>query len=372
MSYFCFYDTETTGTDPAKDDIISLGCVVTQYDQVSRCFRTLNTFHTYINPDRDIPAAAVAVHGITPEMLFNQPTFGVALSAFSDYLQPLKGTLFLLAHNGRNFDDVIMYCNAVKHQVVFSDFLERHRIHGFIDTLVVLRKLFAEAPEAVRPKDQKTGRFSFELGHCHHSWCGKPIEGAHDALVDAVATVAIMNAPCVSARYNVYSLLKLFMVPTEKALKWVRQQGGLRFQQLESETLQQQQHISGQSTQIAMVSCSSQPSWANSTDAPLPLASLTTKEEDIDMKSALSDTEASCRICLNCMCFIKLQQEHICQLMPQSVVTAQARRSQTQQKAVSVLWTDSTFLQAQTAEQASAPPPPTASFPLSVIRAVGS
>jgi DNA polymerase III subunit epsilon len=64
-------DTETTGLDPAEGHrIIEIGCV-----EVINRRLTGNTYHQYLNPQRDIDAAATDVHGITNEFLADKPRF---------------------------------------------------------------------------------------------------------------------------------------------------------------------------------------------------------------------------------------------------------------------------------------------------------
>ena len=64
-------DTETTGLEPAHGHrVIEIGCVELLNRRI-----TGRTFHRYLNPERDIDAAALAVHGISREALADQPRF---------------------------------------------------------------------------------------------------------------------------------------------------------------------------------------------------------------------------------------------------------------------------------------------------------
>src|SRR5882672_7232770 len=59
------FDTETTGLDPQKGDrLIEIGCI----ELVNR-FPTGQVFHRYINPERDVPSEAFAIHGLSGEFL---------------------------------------------------------------------------------------------------------------------------------------------------------------------------------------------------------------------------------------------------------------------------------------------------------------
>lgn len=64
-------DTETTGLSPqAGHRIIEIGCI----ELLDRT-RTGRTFHTYVNPKREVEAGAFRVHGISTEFLKDKPLF---------------------------------------------------------------------------------------------------------------------------------------------------------------------------------------------------------------------------------------------------------------------------------------------------------
>src|SRR5262249_10288173 len=64
-------DTETTGLRALKGDrIVEIGCV-----ELNDGIPTGKTFQAYLNPERDVPPQASAVHGLTTEFLADKPTF---------------------------------------------------------------------------------------------------------------------------------------------------------------------------------------------------------------------------------------------------------------------------------------------------------
>ena len=84
-------DTETTGLDPfGGDRIVELGAV-----ELMNHMPTGRTFHAYLNPQRDVPAEAVAVHGLTAEFLADKPLFGAVAAEFAAFL----GEARLVIHN---------------------------------------------------------------------------------------------------------------------------------------------------------------------------------------------------------------------------------------------------------------------------------
>ena len=84
-------DTETTGLSTADDHrIIEIGCV----ELINRKL-TGETFHQYINPQRDIDAGAMEVHGITNEALADKPKFAEIVADFMQFIDGAE----LIIHN---------------------------------------------------------------------------------------------------------------------------------------------------------------------------------------------------------------------------------------------------------------------------------
>ena len=84
-------DTETTGLEPADGHrIIEIGGV----ELVDRRL-TGNTYHQYLQPDREIDAGAVEVHGITNEALADKPRFADVAAEFLDFIRGAE----LVIHN---------------------------------------------------------------------------------------------------------------------------------------------------------------------------------------------------------------------------------------------------------------------------------
>jgi len=84
-------DTETTGLSTADDHrIIEIGCV-----EIINRRLTGETFHQYINPERDIDAGAMEVHGITNEALQDKPKFAEIVDDFMRFIDGAE----LIIHN---------------------------------------------------------------------------------------------------------------------------------------------------------------------------------------------------------------------------------------------------------------------------------
>ncbi len=84
-------DTETTGLEPSQGHrIIEIGAV----EMLNRRL-TGNRFHQYLNPEREIDAGAIEVHGITNEMLVDKPRFADIAADFLAFVQGAE----LVIHN---------------------------------------------------------------------------------------------------------------------------------------------------------------------------------------------------------------------------------------------------------------------------------
>jgi DNA polymerase-3 subunit epsilon len=85
------FDTETTGLDPKTGDrMVEIGCI----EMVNRV-ATGRTFHAYFNPDRDMPAGAEAVHGLSITFLSDKPRFHEKAADLLEFVADSP----LVAHN---------------------------------------------------------------------------------------------------------------------------------------------------------------------------------------------------------------------------------------------------------------------------------
>lgn len=125
-------DTETTGMDPVDGDrLVEIGCL-----ELVNHLPTGRTYHQYINPERDVPAEAVAVHGLTSAFLSDKPTFGEIVGDFLDFI---GDDSTLVIHNAA-FD--MKFLNAELKQFGFPS-IEWKRV---IDTLDMARRKFPGSP----------------------------------------------------------------------------------------------------------------------------------------------------------------------------------------------------------------------------------
>ncbi len=120
-------DTETTGLEPAYGHrIIEIGAI-----ELINKVETGKKFHHYINPERDIPKEAYAIHGISEKFLQDKPKFEEIVD---DFLQFIEDTT-LVIHNAP-FDIKFLNHELGRLNKPSLDF------NSAVDTLLIARKLF--------------------------------------------------------------------------------------------------------------------------------------------------------------------------------------------------------------------------------------
>jgi len=126
-------DTETTGLDPqAGHRIVEIACV-----ELLHRIPTGRDFHRYVNPGRDIPTDALAVHGLTAEFLASHPPF----AAVADELLEFIGADPLVIHNAE-FDLAFLNAELAR--------LDRAPIaFANVDTLAMARQRYPGAPASL-------------------------------------------------------------------------------------------------------------------------------------------------------------------------------------------------------------------------------
>lgn len=295
---FLFWDVESTGRRPTKDDIISLGGVLAQLAPDKHTLIQVDTFHSYVNTPKIIPDDAIAVHHITQSMLQGQPDFPTVVTNFTAWLtkhqpEPLS-RLIWVAHNGRTFDEIMLYCNMVMHRLPIDQLFQKTKTFGFLDSLRYLRSLLKKPGD--QPFDQQTKRISYALKHCYTSFCstdGSCFENAHDALADSQALFDVFCSHKISTMIRFSEMLKA-VVPLKKGVEHMRA-CNVKIHEEEQRT-------------IADVSPPG-PSDLGPSGPP-------TKRHRVETRFApvtTETTDATCRRqCLNCLLFVEPGEHRVC------------------------------------------------------------
>ena len=151
------FDTETTGLDPRTGDrMVEIGCI----EMVNRV-PTGQTFHAYFNPERAMPAAAEAVHGLSDAFLADKPVFAERVAELMGFL----GDSPLVAHNA-GFDFAFLNAELA---LCGLEGLGRERM---VDTVALAR---VRHPGAKLSLDALCTRYGIDRSH----------RTRHGALLDA-------------------------------------------------------------------------------------------------------------------------------------------------------------------------------------------
>ena len=150
-------DTETTGLDPSQGDrMVEIGCI-----ELINHMPSGETFQRYLNPERDMPPGAFAVHGLSEAFLADKPLFADVADDFLGFV----GGDPLIIHNAA-FDLGFIDAELVR--------LEREPLarEAVVDTLLIARRKFPGAPASL---DALCRRFAIDTS-------GRDL---HGALLDA-------------------------------------------------------------------------------------------------------------------------------------------------------------------------------------------
>jgi DNA polymerase-3 subunit epsilon len=133
-------DTETTGFDPYDGHrLVEIGCV-----ELMNLVPTGRHLHIYLNPERDVPAEAAAVHGLTQKFLADKPLFTQEFVKLLDFVEDAQ----LVIHNAEfdlrflNYELKTVGHPGLKNKVVDTLFVCRQKFPGSPATLDALCRRF--------------------------------------------------------------------------------------------------------------------------------------------------------------------------------------------------------------------------------------
>ena len=157
-----FFDLETTGVNIATDRIVEIS--------ILKVFPNGNkeSYTWLVNPEIEIPAEAIAVHGITNEKVVTEPTFKELAAKVSDLIADCD----LAGFNSNRFDIPLLAEELMRAGIDFD--MDNRKA---VDVQVIYHK---------KEKRNLSAGYQF--------YCGKELEGAHSAEADTLATYEILNA----------------------------------------------------------------------------------------------------------------------------------------------------------------------------------
>jgi DNA polymerase-3 subunit epsilon len=127
-------DTETTGLDPNDGHrVVEVACI-----ELNNHIPTGRHFQTYLNPDRDVPTDAAAIHGLTGDFLADKPRFGDVAAKLMEFI----GDAPLVIHNAE-FDMRFLNAELARAGRSGIDYTRA------IDTLNLTKQKFPGAPSSL-------------------------------------------------------------------------------------------------------------------------------------------------------------------------------------------------------------------------------
>jgi len=157
----CFFDLETTGTNPGKDRIVEIAILKldTTNQKKEMVWR--------VNPECPIPDEASSVHGITDEMVKDQPTFKNYSKEIHNFIEGCD----LGGYNIDKFDLPLLVEEFIRSGIDVSSFVK-------VKTVDVQTIFFKKEPR--------------DLSSALKFYCNKDHGNAHTALDDTIATYEVL------------------------------------------------------------------------------------------------------------------------------------------------------------------------------------
>lgn len=182
------FDTETNGTDPSTAEIVQLGAV-------SMCplSHDLNIIYNQQSfpTSGQIPEGASEVHGVFIKDLLSSPSDHLSVQAFCALLEDMgkEETVVLVSYNGESYDVPLT---------------NRYRSIAHLSHIDVF-KIVQRTPDLFQ--------HGLKLGLVYQGYLGKPLDGAHDAIIDVVATLEILSKYMKETSRSVTDLLEWLEEP---------------------------------------------------------------------------------------------------------------------------------------------------------------
>jgi DNA polymerase III subunit epsilon len=161
-----FFDIESTGLNVIRDRIVQIALIKYQKTGGEPLEMEL-----LINPEIPISEESISIHGITPEMLKDKPTFAKVGQQIFDFI----GDADIAGYNSDRFDVPMLMEEFARINIDFD--LD-------IRNLIDVQKIFYKM-------EPRTLKAALAL------YCGKELEDAHNALADVRATADVFKGQLV-------------------------------------------------------------------------------------------------------------------------------------------------------------------------------
>ena len=158
----CFFDLETTGIQVASDRIVEIS-ILKVFPNGNKESLTLR-----VNPDMPIPPESTAIHGISDEMVANEPTFKELAPRIYEMIKDSD----LAGFNSNRFDIPLLAEELLRADIDFD----------------LKRALAVDVQTIFHKKEKRTLEAAYKF------YCDKELENAHSAEADTLATYEVLKA----------------------------------------------------------------------------------------------------------------------------------------------------------------------------------
>ena len=196
MKLALFYDTETQSLplfnkpseDPRQPHIVQLGACLVDIDS----WRTVSSLDVIVRPEGwTIPDETAAIHGITTEIA---EASGVAESmALGLFMELWDVAEFRVAHN-ESFDCRIVRISLMRHGTDPQEEADEWKAGAAECTQALSTPILKLPPTEKMLRAGFKKNKSANLGEAYQFFTGKKLEGAHSAMVDVQACIAVYRA----------------------------------------------------------------------------------------------------------------------------------------------------------------------------------
>ena len=158
----CFFDLETTGINVSKDRIVEIS--------ILKVFPNGNkeSFTWRVNPEMKIPAVTTAIHGISDDMVANEPTFNELAPKVHELIKDSD----LGGFNSNRFDIPLLAEELLRAEIDFD-----LKQNVAVDVQTIFHKM-----------EKRT------LAAAYKFYCDKDLTNAHSAEADTLATYEVLLA----------------------------------------------------------------------------------------------------------------------------------------------------------------------------------
>jgi len=180
---FIFYDVETTGLEPAFDQIVQFAAMVTddQFDiQEELNLRCRLRPHVIASP------GAMRVTGVGPKAIQSAPLSAYEMACQIRRFIERHGPAILVGFNSISFDESML--RQMFFQALHPTYLTNTNGNTRMDVMKLAHAAASHKPEAINVPVNENGKPSFKLSHLIAA-NGLSLDNAHDAMADAKATL---------------------------------------------------------------------------------------------------------------------------------------------------------------------------------------